>query len=227
MDPAFYALIAVVVVLYAAFVSWRVRVHRGRRASASGPSTTRRQRGLPAEQPDTDARLARALDAAARLTGQAPAPTAGSRQPIHEPGSVPPLQQSSDRSDEPPGDTRDAPEGRAQGPSTVAELLAGIRLPSDLAPLTTMESRAGAGDRVAFWTARTPAEVAAPALVDSLLAIGCTVARLAPSTYTIERHGSRAVAVVHPDGGLAKIDGATAFPSLPENAVVVEIWLPA
>lgn len=228
MDPVFYALLAVVVALYAVFVGWRVRVHRGRRALASGSSPSRRGRGrgAPAEPLDNEARLARALEAAARIAGETPVHATNSPPPLTQPGAV-----STER--RPPAPAPHLPAAdpvemeRPTGPATVAEMLQGIRLPADLAPLTTMASRPGAGDRVAFWTASTPAELAGPTFIDSLLAIGCTVARVEPSLYTIERDAARAALLVHPDGRLATIDGAPAFPSVPESAVVIEIWLPA
>lgn len=227
MDPVFYALLAVVVALYAVFVGWRVRVHRGRRALASASSPRRgRGRGAPAEPLDNEARLARALEAAARIAGETPVHATTPPSPPIRPSTV-----SAERRPPAPGPHLPAADPvemeQAGGPTTVAEMLQGIRLPADLAPLTTMASRPGAGDRVAFWTASTPAELAGPTFIDSLLAIGCTVARVEPSLYTIERDATRAALLVHPDGRLASIDGAPAFPSVPESAVVIEIWLPA
>jgi hypothetical protein len=188
----------VVVLLYVLFVVWRVRVHRQRRTPKAADAATATH----------DDRLARALDAAARISGQTPQPTSAptSTPVVHEA----PL----------------APVAPPQAPSltSVAEVLAGIRLPNDLAPLTTMAPRVGAGDRVAFWTDEAGAEVVGPAFIDELRRIGCEVTQIDMMSFAATRDGTRAIVLFHPDGRLARIDDALAFPSVPA-AVVVEIWL--
>jgi hypothetical protein len=202
---ATWAAVGVVVLLYILFIVWRVRVDRRKKAKPQDAAAA-----------TDEARLARALDAAARLASQeggaaptaptttapaAPAPT------ISAPPSDPPVL---------------AP---TRQPDTVAELLAGIRLPRDLAPLTTMANRPGAADRVAFWTDRAGAEVVGPEFVDELERIGCEVTQLDVSLFAINRDGGRANAMLYADGHNATIDGARAYPSVPANAFVVEIWL--
>jgi hypothetical protein len=190
----------VVVVLYVLFVIWRLRVHRRRKS----PKRT--------EEVTTDDRLARALDAAARISGQAPQPLL---PPAH-PDAVP----TSSTGTEPT--SVGAPARRA--PGTVADLLKGIRLPHELAPLTTMAPRAGAGDRVAFWTDLAGAENVGPAFVDELRRIGCEVTQIDVTSFAVIRDDMRALAMFHPDGRAARIDDSIAFPSVPAS-VVVEIWL--
>jgi hypothetical protein len=208
---ATWAAVGVVVLLYILFIVWRVRVDRRKKAKPQDAAAA-----------TDEARLARALDAAARLASQeggaaptaptttapaaAPAPTI-SAPPISAPPSAPPVL---------------AP---TRQPDTVAQLLAGIRLPRDLAPLTTMANRPGAGDRVAFWTDRAGAEVVGPEFVDELERIGCEVTQLDVSLFAINRDGGRANAMLYADGHNATIDGARAYPSVPANAFVVEIWL--
>jgi hypothetical protein len=110
--------------------------------------------------------------------------------------------------------------------TTVADLLKGIRLPHELAPLTTMLPRAGAGDRVAFWTDTAAPEAVGPAFVDELRRIGCEVTQIDVTSFAVSRDDTRAIVMFHPDGRMARIDDALAFPSVPAS-VVVEIWLTA
>lgn len=108
---------------------------------------------------------------------------------------------------------------------TVADALAGIKLPHDLLPLTTMAPRVGSGDRVAFWT-KAPGEVVGPAFADELERLGYTVSALDQRSLAAARGEDRLVVYIHPDGAAAEIDGRKAFESVPEGAVVIEVLIP-
>jgi len=108
---------------------------------------------------------------------------------------------------------------------TVVAALSGIRLPGDLVPLTTMAPRFGVGDRIGFWTNRTPAEIVGPAFAAELERLGYEVSPIDATSLAAHRADTRLVVVTHPDGLLATIDDKPAFPSVPERSVVVETWL--
>src|SRR5687767_13807511 len=110
--------------------------------------------------------------------------------------------------------------------TTVAHLVAGIALPHELAPLTTMAPRERVGDRVAFWTDRAPAEVVGPAFASELERLGYTVASLDERTLSALRDDDQLIVTVHPEGKDAYVDGQVAFPSVPEHSVVIEVWVP-
>ena len=120
--------------------------------------------------------------------------------------------------------TPPSPPGAASA-TTVAQALAGIVLPNDLAPLTTVAPREGVIDRVAFWTP-VPAEVVGPAFGDELERLGYTVSPIDDSTLAAQRVDARLVAAIHSDGHRAMIGQARAFESVPELATVIEIWIP-
>jgi hypothetical protein len=213
VDPiliATWAIVAVVVVAYAAFVVWRVRVQRRKNAPAA----------VEAAGAD-DARLARALEAAARIAGTPPIPPVPASAPEMPTASGSPVAAN-------PIEAEAATtEADAPGVSSVAELLEGIKLPNDLAPLTTMAPREGAGDRVAFWTDTAPIEIVGPAFIAALALIGCEISQLSVEQFALRRKGTRAMTVFYPDGRLAMIDGAPGYPSVPTAAFVVEVYLPA
>ena len=198
---------------YVVYVVHRIRKRR-RRDDAAAERTR-------AAELSVEERLARTLETAARLTGEppnvpptaAPAPLGREAEPPTVPGAVPPLLPS-------------VPPSLVSTPGiTIAELLRGIVLPHDLAPLTTMAPRVGAVDRVAFWTDTATADVVGPAFLDALRGIGAQVTQLTADQYAIERDGHRAMVALHPDGQAVMIDGQPGYPSVPVNAFVAEVWL--
>lgn len=110
--------------------------------------------------------------------------------------------------------------------TTVAGALAGVVLPSDLVPLTTMAPRPNTLDRVAFWTDTAPVEIVGPAFTAELERLGYVVTTLDKESLAARREDVRLLVVVHPDGRLATIAGVQAFESVPEQSVVIEVWLP-
>jgi hypothetical protein len=109
---------------------------------------------------------------------------------------------------------------------TVASLMSGIVLPHELAPLTTLAPRPAAGDRVAFWTDRAPAEVVGPAFANELERVGYGVVPLDERSLSAQRGSDRLLVVIHPDGAQATIGDQLAFSSVPDLSVVIEVWLP-
>ncbi|MEY2422609.1 MAG: hypothetical protein QOI95_2676 [Acidimicrobiaceae bacterium] len=110
--------------------------------------------------------------------------------------------------------------------ATVAGVLAGIALPHDLVPLTTIAPRPAVGDRVAFWTDRAPAEIVGPAFAAELERLGYKVIALDERTLSAQRESDRVLVMIHPEGNQATIGDQLAFSSVPEGAVVIEVWLP-
>jgi hypothetical protein len=108
---------------------------------------------------------------------------------------------------------------------TIANLVQGISLPYDLAPLTTMVERPDVGDRVAFWSDRAPAEVVGAAVADEFERLGFTIEPVGSDTLRLSRDGQALMARLHASPGLSNIGGVPAFPSVPPNSVVLELWV--
>ena len=193
---------AIGLMLYLLLVVWPVRVKR------------RLKEQKPEPEAVTDERMARALEAAARIAGKPPQSTSAQ---VQAPASAPAPTTPQPMVLPPPVATPSL--------ASIAEVLDGIRLPHELAPLTTMAPRTGAGDRVAFWTDTALAEVIGPAFVEELRRIGCTVTQIDPTSYAVLRDDTRAMVALHESGQSARIEDAPAFPTVPPS-VVVEIWLP-
>jgi hypothetical protein len=194
-----YFVVAIVIGLYVLFVVWRLRVDRRKKAAGAPKST------LPdSTRADREARV---LGAAARLSPETPVKPVAERSPAPEGPASP----------------------RPSGPmvSTVAELLAGIRLPNDLTPVVDMAPRTGVLDRVAFASSSAPAETLGPAFTGELERLGFTVTPTAYDTVEIERGADLARVVIHPVGHRAAVEGQIGFPYVREGSVVVEVWIPA
>jgi hypothetical protein len=229
---------------YVWFMVWRIRVDRRRKAEKEG-------RPLSGEAA-TAAKLDRILSndtwppqspaepivaSAATPTPAEPVSAAARPMPPGEPTAPPaePAPPSGDRVPPPAaGVTAAAGSVPMSEPAAsdepvapdVTQLLAGIRLPSDLVPLITMADRPGVDDRVAFWTNAAPADDVGKAFAAELERIGYGVTWVEARMLAAERDNNRLVAIVHPDADKALIDTKKGFPSVPENAVVVEVWHP-
>jgi hypothetical protein len=201
--------VAFVLVLYGLFVLWRVRVDRRKKAARAAlladlPPPTRPNQfvGRPLSQPGTVGSTTDDTAAAAA----APATSAAAASPAADPLPPPP----------PPTIGRRA---------TVADVVQGITLPYDLAPLTTLVERPDVGDRVAFWTDRAPAEVVGAAVADEFERLGFTIEPVGSDTMRVTRDGQVLMARLHESPGLANVGGVPAFPSVPPNSVVLELWV--
>jgi len=207
--------VAFVLALYGLFVLWRVRVDRRKKAEKAAlladlPPPTRPNQfvGRPLAQPGS------AAPAPTPAAGDAPSPDeptpapASASTPAAEAPTMPP----------PPAPSIDR---RA----TVADIVQGITLPYDLAPLTTMVPRPDVGDRVAFWTDRAPAEVVGSAVADEFERLGFASEPVASDTLRLTRGNQSLMARLHESPSLANVGGVPAFPSVPEHAVVLELWV--
>jgi hypothetical protein len=203
MDPTVvlvltWILAGAVVGAYIWFVVWRYRVERRKKAAQDVTDTA-----MSDAIAKTAQRMTPRLDTSPPPgTSQAAAATPEARPP-----PPPPFASPTD--------------------ATVAGLLSGIALPNDLVPLTTIAPRPAVGDRVAFWTDRAPAEIVGPGFAAELERLGYKVIALDERTLSAQRDDDRVLVMIHPDGNKATIGDEAAFPSVPDAAVVIEVWLPA
>jgi hypothetical protein len=209
-----WALVGVVVAAYILFVVWRFRAERRKKEAEEAAQAPMR---AALHSPDLGAPSA---------SPSPPVAAAPSTAPVAAAASAARAEPSALVATKPAEAAPEAAPGGSPRVTTVAAALAGIRLPADLSPLTTMTPRVAVGDRVAFWTNTVPAEIVGPAFADELVRLGFDVETTDVSTLHAERDDAQLTVVLHPEGLLATIDDQPAFPSLPERAVVVEIWLP-
>jgi hypothetical protein len=202
MDPSVvlaltWIFAGVVVAAYIWFVVWRFRIERRKKQA----------------QAITEGTMSDAIARTAQRLSAAPAPSAAvASAPMTTPAAA-----------------VAAAIGQTAEPAvaTVAGLLSGIALPHELVPLTTLTPRPAVGDRVAFWTDRAPADVVGPAFASELERLGYTVLAVDERSLSAQRDGDRLLVVIHPDGPKAVIGDQVAFSTVPEFAVVIEVWVPA
>jgi len=191
----------IVVGLYVLFVVWRYRVDKRKKAMQNQEASALTQ-------------------AIAKTAQQMSSPRPADPAPIARPVVGTPLASTPVAATPPP----DPPAANAD--TTVASALQGIALPNGLVPLTTMAPRPNTLDRVAFWTDTAPAEVVGTAFGDELERLGYAVTPLDQQSLAAQRDGVRLIVVVHPDGHAANVGGMQLFASVPERAVVIEVWVP-
>jgi hypothetical protein len=109
---------------------------------------------------------------------------------------------------------------------SVAGALSGIKMPCDLVPLTTLVPRPDVGDRVAFWTSGFPAEIVGTRFADELDRLGYALEPIGDNTLRARRGDEELHASIHASMALANVGGRPAFPSVPDDGVVVEVWVP-
>jgi hypothetical protein len=109
---------------------------------------------------------------------------------------------------------------------TVAGVLAGVKMPCDLVPLTTLVPRPDVGDRVAFWTSGFPAEIVGARFADELERLGYKLEPVGENTLSAKRGDAELHASIHASMALANVGGRPAFPSVPDDGIVVEVWVP-
>jgi hypothetical protein len=117
-----------------------------------------------------------------------------------------------------------APAAASVGPRTVVELLAGIKLPHDLAPITMMAPRPDVRDRIAFETEGVAGEVVGAAFGAELERLGYMLTPLDATLVAADRGGDQLRCKIHVDASLAEIGKNKAFPAVPDGAVVIEVW---
>jgi hypothetical protein len=200
---ATWLLVGVVVGAYVLFVVWRFRADKRKKAAqaaADAPMKT------ALRSPDLDGTATPSSPAESSPASDRPLVAAAPTAPVDPVG---------------PPAARIATQPRL----TIVQALAGINLPYDLVPLTTMAPRRGVDERVAFWTDTAPAEVVGPAFADELERLGYEVSSRDDTTLAGVRDDVHLVVVLHPDALLATINDQAAFPSVPERAVVIEAWI--
>ncbi|HEV3227213.1 MAG TPA: hypothetical protein VGZ52_10270 [Acidimicrobiales bacterium] len=191
-----FAAVAVTIGLYVLFVVWRYRVDRRKKAA----------------QNQVDASMSSAIARAAAIAG--------------EPRSEPDIVALADRPTSDVAPNAPAPAAvPVASARTLADVLAGIKLPNELAPLTSIAPRLGVGDRVAFWTDTAPAEAVGTAFADELERLGYAVTPLNECSLAARRDDVTLSVMIHPEGRSAVIGNQTAFASVPEQAVVIEVWV--
>lgn len=107
---------------------------------------------------------------------------------------------------------------------SVADVLEGLRLPCDLAPLIGGEP-AGDPSYVAFMTEGHPPEAVGVSVGDELERIGCTLTPVDVSTLRADRGEDVVEVRIHPEASTAVIDKRPRFPTVPPRSVVVEFQL--
>jgi hypothetical protein len=241
---ASYVVAGLLVAGYIWFMVWRLRVDRQKKAAKeaeklSGEATTAAKLdrilkggdpGAPAG-PGAPAPIATPLPAAQPAAAPEPEPEPEEEEEIQPAvlaaaaaaAAEAPHPQPAGPADSATADPMPAASSNGNAPS-VTESLAGIRLPNDLVPLTTLTERPGVGDRVAFWTNRAGADAVGKDFAAELMRLGYAVRWIEGRTLAADRDGYRLIAVVHADADKTMIDAKPAFTSVPEESVVVEVW---
>lgn len=111
-------------------------------------------------------------------------------------------------------------------PQTLADLLIGIDLPSELVPY-------GAADHpdpdryVALLTAAAPPEEVGPAIADELERLGFALHALSDDE-AVARRGDDVISLrIHPRADTAHVQGRRLFPLVSAETVAVELWVGA
>jgi len=101
------------------------------------------------------------------------------------------------------------------GARTVAEALAGIRMPHDLVPLTTIPHRPGVVDQVAF-SSHAPVDVIGPLFADELERLGYAMNPLDERSLAAMRGNDNLVVYIHPEP----------VGTAPDGTVTIEVCVP-
>lgn len=181
-------------------------------ASTRRPAPARPDAGDPAPRPAS-------APAPVRPTSPDPAPATASstgRSPAAAPSEPPSA---------PPAPTPPGPSGTAGADGgTLAELLAGIRMPCDLVPLPDAAARPGSRESVAFATTDHRAEEVGAALAAELERLGFRVHPLGGDELLATRGDGELKAAVHRRAGQVAVAGQPAFPTARPEAVAVQLW---
>lgn len=107
---------------------------------------------------------------------------------------------------------------------SIAEILTGIQMPCDLAPLTGLEALENP-THVVFTTEGHPAHRVGVSISDELERIGCTLEPVDATTLRVKRGSDSLDVQIHPDAAQAMDGDEKRFPTASEGAVVVEFRL--
>lgn len=148
------------------------------------------------------------------------APTIASSVPAPAPAEPPP---SGPAGTPPPSTT--APGGAGRPSASLMEALAGITLPCDLLPLTTVEGRTlGPRELVLATTGYSGPEVGR-ALGAALAALGYSITPLGSSRALAERGPDHVTLTIHDRPDTLLVGTRPQYPTAPADAVVVELRL--
>jgi hypothetical protein len=117
--------------------------------------------------------------------------------------------------------TADRPADRARRP--VADIVSGIALPDELAPVVDAGSNDLSGLRVAFSATNADAGRVGGRLGDELERLGFELRSLGETQLGAVRDDDELVVTIYLDPGSVERLGRKAFPVLPANSFVVEL----
>ena len=201
-----YAAAALVVAGYVWFLIWRQRTTKRREEMAQGPSLS-----MPIIPPLTTPQGTMPGAPEGRTTSMTststPTPTSSAT-----PAAVPPMP--------------NAFLGTARSGRSLAEMLAGIRLPLDLAPITMMERRPDAAEHLAFWTDAVPADSVGTSFGNELERLGFALTPIDPTVIAADREGDHLLCKMHVEAQLVMAGKRRTFPAVPDGATVIEVWIP-
>jgi hypothetical protein len=106
----------------------------------------------------------------------------------------------------------------------IAELVEGIRMPCDLAPIMETVPRVGAREEVAFVTRGHSATEVGGAVGDELRRLGYELQARAETEALAVRGDDVLGVTVYPEPWMVERAGRPAFPVAIEGSVVVELW---
>jgi hypothetical protein len=218
-----YVVAGALVAGYIWFMIWRVRVDRRKKGVDESPKESNKPLS-PLRQMLADQAAADEAAGIAPAAAAIPVPPAGA--PV-----VPPVPTQPTMSAQPPAPAQPAtPQPMGTQPpatATIIDALTGIKLPNDLSPLTTLAERFGAIDRIAFWTNTTGADTVTSDFTGELERLGYKMADFDSSTKAAHRDGVMLLMAIYAEAHAATNDlGTRLFPSVPEGAVVVDVWIP-
>lgn len=162
---------------------------------------------------------------AAAATGAAAAAAAAVARPVTakaEPSIVIPSAAPAATAD--PEATADPAVEEAPAAPTLADLLAGVRLPWNLLP-TVDQSREPSNDRVVLITADgEPGDIGVD-VADELERLGFTIAPRGDDTAVATRDGNALGLQIIEDPMAAEVDGVRRFPTATSSSVALDIWI--
>lgn len=184
--------------------------------SGAMSSTSMATAGAPAT-PDATANAAPPTIAAPpRAPAPEPGPLFPKAPPVAEPSSAPLADAVTAAPTPDPQPAQPAP--------TLADLLAGVRLPWNLLP-TVDQSREPSNDRVVLITNEgEPADIGVD-VADELERLGFTIAPRGDDTAIATRGNDTLGLQIIPDPQAAQVNGTLRFPQATENSVALDIWV--
>ncbi len=110
------------------------------------------------------------------------------------------------------------------GPTTIADLLSGIRLPFDLLPMVPNGEEAS-DQRVSLVSAEEQPEVLGAAIADELERLGYSIKTLATDQARANRGAQRLALRIFPEAPDLINETGKRFPDAPEGSVAIDLWV--